>query len=246
MTIPPDQTMPRREPFFRLPGVVTASVAVLAAIHALLQFAGEPWQIWSLYAFAFDPARISGPEPFPAIPGSQAWTFLTYALLHGDWMHLIFNCLWFIVFGAVVARRLGAPRFLLLSAIAAIAGAIGSLLLHWGEDAIVVGASAAVSGVLAAAIPIMYGRGLPAEAQRGDISQAHVLSPAELLRDRRALFFMALWLAITLFSGATGWTGNSFADDFKIAWEAHLAGFLAGLPAFYWLDRASGLPHAQS
>jgi membrane associated rhomboid family serine protease len=40
-----------------------------------------------------------------------------------------------------------------------------------------------------------------------------------------------------LFSGASGWTGASFMEEGRIAWEAHLGGFVAGLFAFYWLDR---------
>ena len=42
-------------------------------------------------------------------------------------------------------------------------------------------------------------------------------------------------LAITLFSGGTGWTGNSFLADSSIAWEAHIGGFLGGVLAFYVL-----------
>ncbi len=235
----------KREPFLNLPGVVTGVVCLLAGIHLVLQFAGPDWQIWSQYAFAFIPSRISGSEPYPAIPGSQAWTFLTYAFLHGGWTHLLFNCLWYTIFGAVVARRLGPSRFLLLSALSAVGGAAATLIVYWGAGAIMVGASAAVSGVMAAAIPIMYGkRGLTADGTLADVSQVRALRPLELVTDRRALFFLVLWLAITLFSGATGWTGNSFADDFRIAWEAHLGGFFVGLISFYFLDK--GLPRVSA
>jgi membrane associated rhomboid family serine protease len=231
----------KREPFLILPGIVTGVLAVLAGIHLLLQVAGPDWQVWSQYAFAFIPARVSGLEPYPALPGSQVWGFLTYAFLHGDWMHLLFNCLWYAIFGAVVARRLGAFRFLLLSALSAIGGAVATLVLYWGAGVIMVGASAAVSGIIAAAIPVMYGkRSRNADRHLADVSQVMALRPVELVTDRRALFFLVLWLAVTLFSGATGWTGNSFADEFRIAWEAHLGGFMAGLVSFYLLDK--GLP----
>jgi membrane associated rhomboid family serine protease len=223
---------PRKQPIFNVPAVVTAVVGAWFSIHLVLQLLGDDWRVWSLYAFAFIPQRLWG-DPFPAIPGSQVWSFLTYAFLHADWMHLLFNSLWFVVFGSVVARRLGALRFLILASITAVAGALASLLLHWGEGAIVIGGSAAVSGALAAAIPIMYGE----VGRTMGVAYIVPLRPGELLSDRRALVFMLFWLAITLFSGATGWTGNGFADDFSVAWEAHLGGFAAGLAAFYMLDR---------
>jgi membrane associated rhomboid family serine protease len=46
-----------------------------------------------------------------------------------------------------------------------------------------------------------------------------------------------VWIAITLNSGATGWTGAGYLEEARIAWEAHLGGFIAGLFGFYILDR---------
>ena len=91
-------------PFFRAPKVVLILIAVLVCIHVAILLGGENWRVWSLYALAFIPARISGDAPFPAIWGSQVWSFVTYGLLHADMMHLFFNSLWFLVFGSVVAK----------------------------------------------------------------------------------------------------------------------------------------------
>jgi membrane associated rhomboid family serine protease len=207
----------------------------MALIHAVLQYAGESWRVWTLYAFAFIPAHFGG-APFPMISGSQVWSFLTYAFLHGNWSHLIFNCLWLLIFGTVVARYLGAGRFLMLSAVSAIVGAFVTLVLHWGENYVMIGASGAVSGIIAAAVPIMYGRGrLMAGWPTGDPLIAPALSFSQLLRNRNAVIFTLVWLLITLFSGATGFTGNSFITEGGIAWEAHIGGFLGGLASFYAL-----------
>ena len=226
-----------QQPIFQSPPVVLATIAVLAAIHAVLQYAGQSWQVWSLYALAFIPARF-GSEPFSMIPGSQAWSFFTYALLHGSWMHLLFNSLWLLIFGTVVARYLGALKFLLLSAIAAAGGALVTLLLHWGQQYVMVGASGSVSGLMAAAVPIMYGRNaMWAGWSAGDPLTTRPLSPAQLLSNRNAIIFTVVWLAITLYSGASGFTGNSYMADGEIAWEAHIGGFVSGLVAFYLLQR---------
>jgi membrane associated rhomboid family serine protease len=73
----------------------------------------------------------------------------------------------------------------------------------------------------------MYGKRMPGGARP--------LSFTELVTSPRALMFTAIWLALTLFSGAAGWTGNSFVSDGGIAWEAHIGGFLGGIAAFYLL-----------
>ena len=50
-----------REPVFNAPAVVLALIGLLVAIHAALEFAGEDWRIWTLYAFAFIPSRLTDP-----------------------------------------------------------------------------------------------------------------------------------------------------------------------------------------
>jgi membrane associated rhomboid family serine protease len=211
------------EPVFNAPLIVMATIAVLAAIHLALWFAGDSIRVWFFYAFAFIPARFSG--AYPMLPGSQYWSFLTYAFLHADWMHLFFNCLWLLVFGTPVARYLGTGGYLVLSAIAAVSGALASLILYGTAEVIIVGASGVVSGLLGGAMPLMMARRTPA----GRIP----LSLPELLSNGRALTFMAVWLAITIFSGAAGWTGQGFLQQGGIAWEAHVGGFIGGIAAFY-------------
>jgi membrane associated rhomboid family serine protease len=195
------------------PPVVVGVIVLLALIHALRMIVGEDWDTWSIYAFALIPARLGGPTPVPMIDGSQWWSFLTYAFLHADWVHLGLNSLWLLIFGTPVARWFGAGRFLAISALCAAGGAATMVATDWGSPIPVIGASGAVSGLMAAAIPIMYGHGRP-------------LLPGELIRDRRALIFVVIWLGITLLSGAQGYIND---DGLRIAWQAHLGGFVTGL-----------------
>lgn len=235
---PAQASPPANPPAINVPGVVLAVVCLLVAIHVALWYLGEDWRVWSLYAFSFIPSRFGG-EAVAFPEGAQYWSFLSYALLHGDAMHLGSNCIWLLIFSTPLARRWSAPRYLLLLAVSAIAGAAAVLVAHWGKLLIVVGASASVSAVLAAALPIMCS---PDYRFRGNELLDHrtlrVLSFRELLGNSRALAFAAIFLAMTLFTGATQiTTGTAFLEERSIAWEAHLAGFLAGLILFYLLDR---------
>jgi membrane associated rhomboid family serine protease len=212
---------PARVGIVNSPAVVIGLIMFLAIIHALRVIAGEDWEIWSVYAFALIPARMGGPEPVPMMEGSQWWSFLTYAFLHADWMHLGLNSLWLLIFGTPVARWFGSARFLAISALCAIGGAVVMVLTNWGSPIPVIGASGAVSGLMAAAIPIMYGHGRP-------------LTPGEFIRDRRALIFVVIWLLITLLSGTQGYIDE---DGLRIAWQAHLGGFFTGLIVYALMMR---------
>jgi membrane associated rhomboid family serine protease len=223
-------------PMFNVPGFVLGLGALLLGIHALLWWLGPDWQIWSLYAMSFIPARLTEASDLAAPQGAWAWTFLTHALLHGDWFHVGSNVIWMTIFATPVTRRLGPLRTALLLAASAIMGAAAMLPLHWGAMLIVVGASGAVCGAMAAAMPLMYAEGF----SRGANSLAAIqpLSPGALLQNRQALAFTALFLGLTFLTGASqATTGTAFLEEQVIAWEAHLGGFVTGLVAFYILDR---------
>jgi membrane associated rhomboid family serine protease len=163
------------------------------------------------------------------------WSFLTYAFLHGSWMHVISNSLWLVVFATPVVRFLGNAKSLLLLAVSAVGGAAAMLVLYWGQFIILVGASAAVSGAMGAAMPIMYAPGFRVLALGVPIQ---ALSFGELLRNRNALIFTALFFALQLLTGASeATTGTAFLAEGVVAWEAHLGGFLAGLAMFYLMAR---------
>ncbi len=237
--LPKDEVLPPAQPAFNVPPVVLLVVGVLVAIHVLFWALGESAQVWSLYALSFIPVRLGGGEAIPYPHGAQIWTFFTYALLHQDVYHLGSNSIWLLIFSTPLARRLGAWRYLLLLAGSAAAGAAAMLPLHYGTFLIVIGASASVSATLAAAIPVMFAKGFRmGSSQQMNYEKLRVLSPAELLRNPGALIFAAVFLAMTLLTGASmAMTGTAFLDERNIAWEAHLGGFIAGLVLFYLLDK---------
>jgi len=141
------------EPMFNVPPVVTAALAVMVLVHAVRTLIlSARANVEFLLLFAFIPGRYDSTLLAPGtVPGGLAadiWAFVTYAFIHGDWVHLGINAVWLLAFGTPVARRFGAWRFLVFFAVTAAAGAAMHLLTHPGEFAPMVGASAAISGYM--------------------------------------------------------------------------------------------------
>ena len=226
-----------QQPLIGVPAPVAFLVAVLVAAFFLPPLIWSDWADRSAFYFAFSPARLSGGLVIPQAPGSAYWTMLSYGFLHVGTLHLAVNSLWLLVFGTPVARCLGGARFFVLSAVSTVAGAIASLIVHWGEFTLLVGASGAVSGMVGAAIPVMYGRGAAQNFRsRAPREYYSILPFADLIRNYRALWFMAIWLFFTLFTGASQLIlTNALVGGSQIAWEAHLGGFIAGLACIYLL-----------
>jgi membrane associated rhomboid family serine protease len=231
----------RRERMLNVPPVVVAVLVVLALVQAVMMLVLTAEQTSEfLLLFAFIPARYDASIlPDVAWPGGWAadiWTFITYALIHADLTHLIFNAIWFLAFGSPVAQRFGALRFTGFMALTAAAGAAVHLITHWGELLPMVGASAAISGAMAAAARFAFQRGGPLGLWRHPEQATRVpaASLAASLRDPQVLAFLAVWFGINLLFGvfSIGMPGVEQA----IAWQAHIGGFLAGLLAFAAFD----------
>ena len=230
------------EPVFNVPRVITATLALLIAVHAVRELLlSDNENIEFLLLFAFIPVRydptVLARGPMPGGLGAQVWTFVTYALIHGDLTHLLVNGVWLLAFGSPIARRFGTPRFIALFIVTAAAGAAAHLVTHLGDLQPMIGASAAISGCMAAAIRFVFQRGGPLHLLReanADAYRVPALPLATALRDRRILAFLIAWFAINaLFAfNATPIIGTGQV----VAWQAHIGGFLAGLIAFAAFD----------
>jgi membrane associated rhomboid family serine protease len=230
-----------REPILTIPGAMTALLVIMFAIHgvrALLPLAVDQEVIW---LFGFVPARYDASVMAGQFPGGFAasvWTFLTYSLLHADISHIVFNMLWMLPFGSALARRFGAARFFVFLAVTAIAGALAHLATHQHEVAPMIGASAAVSGAMAAAIRFAFQRGSFLSLRRGDAEMAARVPALPLLRalrNGRVLAFLGIWFGLNFITGIGAITiGGASAQS--IAWQAHVGGFIAGLLLFSLFD----------
>lgn len=231
------------EPIFNVPAVVLAMLAVLVAIHVIRVYVLTPDEnLQFLLLFAFIPARydvnllLDGTVPGGI--GAQIWTFVTYAFIHADITHLAMNAVWFVPFGSAVARRFGALRFLLFFAVTAAAGALAHLIAHPGELFPVIGASAAISGMMAASMRFAFQPHGPLASWQARDERSYRIPAVSLLaalRDPRVVIFLVAWFGLNILFGL-GTLPMPGTGGQTVAWEAHIGGFLAGLFLFSVFD----------
>jgi membrane associated rhomboid family serine protease len=223
-----------------VPPVVTATLALLAGVHAVRMLLLSPEQdVEFLVLFSFIPARYGSDLPLGQSPGGFAadvWTFVTYAFIHGDITHLGINAVWLLAFGSAVARRFRAVRFALFFVVTAAAGAVAHLVTHAGEFVPVVGASAAISGLMAAAMRFIFQGGGPMDFWHAQDARGYEVRAVPLLAafsDPRILAFLAVWFGLNILLGL----GTiPLGEEAQVAWQAHIGGFVAGLLLFSLFD----------
>lgn len=170
------------------------------------------------YLLGFVPARYTNPlwsdhvglDPTP-------WPLVTSMFLHGDWVHLLANMWTLRIFGDDVEDELGPSRFLLFYLVCGLVATLVHGLANAGSTVPTVGASGAISGVLAA-----YLFRFP--SARLVVVIPIVVIP--LLFEVPALAYLLFWFATQLLGGVVGDLGGGDAGG--IAWWAHLGGFAAG------------------
>jgi membrane associated rhomboid family serine protease len=147
----------------------------------------------------------------PNFPGQWLTMFLTHAFLHAGLSHFVTNMLTLAVIGPSVAARLGPARFLVLFLGSAFGGGLGYALILPSSSPMV-GASGALFGIFGALCAWDY-----------------KVRPA---RDR--LVFVA-WIAtvVVLLNLVQWWVSGGL-----LAWQAHVAGFVAGWILGLGLDPA--------
>jgi membrane associated rhomboid family serine protease len=229
------------EPILTLPAALTAYIALLVVIHLVRMLLPNDIDNLVVATFGFIPKRYDSTllvASFPGGTGAELWTFVTYSLLHANLSHIGFNVLWLLPFGSALARRFGAMRFFLFMAVTAVAGALAHLMTNEHSAAPMIGASASVSGTMAAAIRFAFVQGSFLSFSRGDADAAAkvpALSLSRALRNGRVLAFLAVWFGVNIVFGigsiAIGLEGGTV-----VAWQAHIGGFLAGLVLFSLFD----------
>jgi membrane associated rhomboid family serine protease len=187
---------------------VTWSLVVLnvAIFIVSLGVAPETWE-WIVHTFGFTPAILRGD-----VANTSAMPILltpfTDMFIHLGWDHLLGNMLFLMIFGDNVEDALGHVRYLAFYVACSFASDIAYFLSSAHSTEPAVGASGAISGVVAAYVMIR---------PCAKVEVLFIIVPVAL---------SAYWV-IGLFALSQVWNVASHSQD-GVAYWAHIGGMLAG------------------
>jgi len=190
--------------------LVTGYALACVVVFVLLRVTG--YQFDAIMRAGFIPARFA--VELVAPPGTMvpaALTPLTSAFLHAGWLHLIFNMIMLLFIGRQLEAPLGAKAMGVLLVAGAYVGAFAQYLADPASSVPMIGASGAISALIAV-FALIFSR-----------SQTKAIGPIPA-HWVRALWLAAAWIGLQLLLGFSG--GGDFG---AIAIWAHVGGFLAGL-----------------
>jgi membrane associated rhomboid family serine protease len=201
--------------FPALPPVTRMLIMVNVAVF-LAQFVLGGW----LYVnFALWPLSHASDFGLSTFARFQPWQVLTYAFLHGNWLHLLMNMLALFMFGSEIERVWGERRYLVYYTACVIGAAAAQLLvtsIQAGPPYPTVGASGGVFGLLLA-----FGMTFPRRII------VLIFPPIPM----PAWLFVTVFGALELVFGVTGTQAG-------VAHFAHLGGMAAGfMMIHYWRGR---------
>jgi membrane associated rhomboid family serine protease len=216
----------------RTPVMTYAIIAANVLVWFFFQGAGfdEPVLAASVCNFGLVPgelthlARIGTAIPLgdgmACVVDDQAINIFTPLLslfLHGSWMHLLGNMLYFWVFGNNIEDSMGSARFLLFYLICGLAAGAAHILVSPASPVPTVGASGAISGIMGAYL-ILYPR-----------IRVRMYFPPIFVFHMRAWFVLILWFAIQLLSAWPELSSMRPEVSSGVAFWAHVGGFVAGV-----------------
>jgi membrane associated rhomboid family serine protease len=214
MFIPLHDDAPLRIIRFQLVNGALIAVNVLVLLYSNLILGGtseEQFQMVTgiIPAVLYDRATL--PPDFVHIP--EQLTLVTYMFVHADWFHLLTNMLFLWVFGDNVEDAYGHVGYLVFYLFCGVAAGFIHAVMFPNSEMPLIGASGAVSGVLAAYLVL-----LPR-------ARVWILVLFRLpLRVPAALALIG-WIVVQVVSLF------ALTDDesVSVAWWAHIGGFATGL-----------------
>jgi membrane associated rhomboid family serine protease len=198
----------------RIVAFVTWGLMGLNVAAFVGQLASGRHAVQVVYGLGAVPAFLTGrvPEVDPVL----VWlTPLTSLFLHGGLLHLGGNMLYLWIFGNNVEEAMGHGRFLAFYLVCGFLATGGHVLADPASEVPVIGASGAISGVLAAYLLLFPHARVLTLIPLGFFTRL-VYIPAVVL--------LGIWILLQVASGLL-----TPREASGVAWFAHIGGFLAGL-----------------
>lgn len=190
--------------------LVTGYALACVILFVLLWITG--FQINAIVHAGFIPARFGHELILP--PGTIVpfvLTPLTSAFLHGGVLHIVFNMVVLLFIGRQLEAPLGTKAMAVLLLAGAYGGALAQYLADPASAVPMIGASGAISALIAV-FALIFSR-----------SEAPAIGPIPS-HWVRAIWLAAAWIGVQVLLGFAGGAGFG-----AIAIWAHVGGFLAGL-----------------
>ena len=170
----------------------------------------------TLGVLGFTPASLAHtlvpPQGYVTLP---VWTtVLTSMFLHGGILHIAGNMLYLWIFGNNVEDAMGHVRFTLFYLISGVAAALTLAAIDPASIVPMIGASGAISGVLAAYV-LLYPRARVTVV----VPLGIIFYPVKI----SATWVVGFWFVVQILSATLSSSGQP-----GVAWWAHVGGFVAG------------------
>jgi len=209
MFMPLHDGVPMR--FLRAPYVTYGLIVICCCVFLALLFRHGEAQIAVAAGFGMIPSVLFGTAMLPPeLLQAPVWvTPFSSLLLHVGLAHLAGNMLFLWVFGDNVEDAMGHLRFLGFFLLCGLAGALSHAFMNPGSEQPLIGASGAISGVIAAYLML--------HPQVRIWGLAFKWIPLRI----PAVYALSAWIALQLISALLDPQGS-------VGWWAHLGGLAAG------------------
>ncbi|GLK85367.1 rhomboid family intramembrane serine protease [Ancylobacter defluvii] len=205
--------------------VTWALIAVNIAIFVLVQHGYRPEiDIATAFGYGAIPAVVNHAAVLPAeyarLPAEL--TLISYMFLHGGWLHLAGNMAFLWVFGDNVEDAFGHARYLVFYLACGVAGGLAHAMAVPDSASPLVGASAAISGLVGAYLMLHPN------------VRIWVLMFLRIPLRVPAIWPLGAWIGFQLWSALR-------AGEADTAWWAHVGGLVTGAVLAVFLRRP-GVP----
>lgn len=206
----------------RVQPVVTYALIAINVLIYIYEFTLGQGRAFSNFLddWATVPEKISN--------GENLYTLVTAAFLHGSWFHLLSNMLFLWIFGDNVEDVMGHVKYLVFYLLCAVGAGLAQVMIDPNSAVPMVGASGAISGLLAAYI-VLFPHGRIRTLIFLGIFITSMMLPAWIM--------IGYWIFLQVISGVTSLAPNGGeSTGGGVAFFAHIGGFVVGF-LLVWIFR---------